>query len=115
MQKHVLTNFGFQRLVINAQFHVWTCKMSFERTKSPLPVIRGVSLSFSQTTSKKGKITEKVILKYCTMEYAEHERMQKEIMLFAEEHAIRIIKDKYAWLHIPSEKELTLEEALPEW
>lgn len=112
MSKHLTTSFGFQRTVINGRYNLWTCKLSIERYASAIPVIRGVDLSFSQTVSKKGKVTEKVILKYATMDHSEHIRMQKEIMLYMEQHAINQAKKRYSWLHeseVPTNEEIDRE------
>ena len=114
MSTHLTTAFGFQRTVINGRYNLWSGKLSLENGVLPLPIIGGVDISFSRTVSKKGKMTEKIILKYATMDYSEHERMQRAISLFKEEHAIAKIKRKHAWLHEskPSSKidEISLED-----
>lgn len=101
MSTHLTTAFGFQRTVINGRYNLWTCKISIKRYASAIPVIGGIDISFSKTVSKKGRVTEKVILKYATMDYSEHIRMQREIMLYMEQHAINQVKKSYEWLHEP--------------
>jgi len=107
MSRNITSGFGFQRTVINGCYNVWTCKISIKRYASAIPIIGGVDISFSKTYSKRGRETEKIVLKYATMDHAEHVRMQREIMLYLEEHAIAQTKQKYAWLH-QEEKEFEM-------
>jgi ribonucleotide reductase alpha subunit len=88
---HLKGKFGFSRVVIDHTYYVFTCKIMI--TESALPIIQGVKANFIET--KKGQ--KRVLLTYCTMDYAEHERMQKAIVQHLEQHAIKKIKAKYAW------------------
>ena len=107
MTRNITSGFGFQRTVINGCYSLWTCKLSVKRGVIGIPIIAGVTATFSKTFSKRGRETEKIVLKYATMDHAEHVRMQREIMLYLEKHAIAQTKQKYAWLH-EEEKEFEM-------
>lgn len=108
MLKRLKANYGYNHFEIDHTHHVWHCKIAVSSSAS-MPVIPGVRVE-SVNITRKGKDKNMLVLSYCTMEWSEHDRMQKALTLFLEEHAINMVKRKYAWVHeepIPSEQELS--------
>ena len=100
MQTVFSTGYGFNVLKINNLHRVYTCKIAVKNSK--FPDIAGLHVC----PTKSGKL----LLSYVTTDIKEHVRMQKDIMLFLEEHAMSKIKSKYAWLHSEEEYKLSPEE-----
>ena len=92
MSTSIKAKFGFNRVVIDQTYYVFTCKI-FMGVESGLPTIKGVTAMY--VTDKKDRA--RAVITYCTMDYAEHERMQKAIVQHLEQHAIKKIQAKYAW------------------
>ena len=110
MLQRLKAKYGYTRFEIDYTYNVWCCKIAIDKSAS-MPVIPGVRVEIANIT-RKGRDRHMLVLSYCTMDWSEHDRMQKAITLFLEEHAINMVKRKYAWVHeepIPSEQELSLE------
>lgn len=88
---------GFTRFEIDHTYHVWVCKIMITNWSS-LPVIAGVNAEIADIPYKKGN-RRCLVISYCTMNWSDHDRMQKEIALYLEQHAISKTKKKYAWAH----------------
>ena len=91
--------FGFKTVVIN-NFPVYTCNISVDRLlENDTPLIDGVWIINSSKLLKSGKEKECTNFSYVTTSHELHCNMQKNIMLFLEQHALRKHIAKYAYLH----------------
>ena len=109
MTKKIKSNYGYTRFEIDHTYSVWVCKITLDASAS-IPVIGGVKVDIAEIT-RKYKTKRMLVLSYCTTDWSEHDRMQRAITLYLEQHAIDKIKRKHAWAHeedIPSEQELSL-------
>ena len=117
MQKKIKGDYGYSRFVIDNSYNVWHCKIGIDSSISTIPVINGVRTDLVNIT-RKYKTKSMLVLSYVTLEFKEHERMQKEITIFLEQHAINRVKLKYAWVHdddVPLMDLPSIIEPLPEW
>lgn len=107
MIDRIKTKWGYSILVVNHLFSLHTCKIAV--VTDLIPDILGIETYELEVTSKRGKKSKRLVLNYCTMNYFEHIRMQREITLFLEEVAIKKVRAKHAWGHTPKEEPAVVE------
>jgi len=118
MRKDVATSFGFGSTILDKTFTIYHCKIMVQNPVLA-PEIPGVNIIY-RTKVRKGIQVNSYLLRYATMDYNLHQKLQKEIMLFLEQHAHNKVASKYNWIHdqyAPEEqKELEMELLeVPSW
>jgi len=114
MIETIKSKWGYSTLAVDRIFTIYICKIAV--VTDAIPDILGVETTEMVVKTKKGKQSKRLVLHYCTMNFFEHERMQKEITKFLEEIALQKVYKKYAWGHketIPTPKVSTEDEELP--
>lgn len=97
--QNIETKWGFNQVRIG-DLIVYTCKIAIGET-AKFPEIDGVcvNLSYKYNDFLQGYIPSKKMIRYTTTNHEEHLRMQREVMLGLENHAMNKVKLKYQWLH----------------
>lgn len=98
MLSKIKSKYGYTQTVIDYKYSIWHCKISIDAITGFMPIIAGVNVEIADIR-RKGVSKRMYILSYCTLDFQNHERMQQELTLHLEEHAIRRVKNKYAWVH----------------
>jgi hypothetical protein len=97
MIETIKSKWGYSTLAVDRIFTIYICKIAV--VTDAIPDILGVETTEMVVKTKKGKKSKRLVLHYCTMNFFEYERMQKEITKFLEEIALQKVYKKYAWRH----------------
>jgi hypothetical protein len=98
MLSKIKSKYGYTHTVIDHKYSIWHCKIAIDCLTGFMPMIAGVNVEIVNIC-RKGVSKRMYILSYCTLDFENHERMQIELTLHLEEHAVRRVKRKYAWVH----------------
>lgn len=97
MKTKINPKWGFDTVIVGS-VTVYTCKITCDKD-AQFPNIDGVSYRITQKWANGDCYPSKGYISYETTDFQEHIRMQREIMLFLEQHAMDRVKRKYAYLH----------------